>query len=59
MAKCTHGEGVTVEVGGVPVDPCIYQEIETHRNVTVHVMRCVRCGHIEIEWSKEDDDDSA
>jgi len=53
MNKCSHGDGVTVEVGGIPVDPCVYKEVETHHNCTVHVMKCVNCGHVEIEWEKE------
>lgn len=52
--RCVHGDGVTVEVGGIPVDPCVYKEVETHHNCTVHVMECIHCGHIEIEWESED-----
>ena len=53
--RCTHGDGVTVEVGGVPVDPCVYKEVETHHNCTVHILKCERCGHIEIEWEQQDE----
>ena len=37
------------------LDPCLYEEIETHTNVTVHVMRCKKCGHIEISWERQDE----
>ena len=54
MPKCTHGDGMTVEVGGVPVDPCRYREVQTIKNVTVHVLKCSDCGHIEIEWERQE-----
>ena len=55
MANCSHGDGVTVQLNGVPVDACVYEEIQTFRHVTVHVFRCVRCGHIDIEWERQED----
>lgn len=55
--KCSFKDGMEIEVFGISVNPCIYEEIETHHNVTVHVMRCKKCGHIELEWSKEDGDE--
>ena len=45
---------------GIEVDPHMYEEIETHYNCTVHVLRCKECGHIEIEWDharKEDEEE--
>jgi len=39
--------------GGAEVDPCLYQEIETIEHCTVHVLRCKRCGHTEIDWERE------
>lgn len=50
MGKCSFCTGVEVNIGGIPVDPCHYQTIEIHRNVTVRVMKCKRCGHVEISW---------
>ena len=45
---------MTIRPDGVnELDPCLYDEIETVRHCTVHVMRCVRCGHIEISWERE------
>lgn len=52
--KCTFGDEITrITIkpdGANEVDPCLYEEIETYENVTVHILRCVRCGHIEVEW---------
>lgn len=56
--KCTFGDGITritIKPDGVnEFDPCLYEEIETYENVTVHILRCVRCGHIEVEWERQD-----
>ena len=53
--KCQHPDGAIVEIGGHEVDPCLYEEIEEWKNVTVTVLRCKRCGHIEIEWRPQED----
>lgn len=52
--RCQYPEGVTVEIGGHEVDPCLYVEDEKYENVTVTVLRCKRCGHIEIEWTPQE-----
>lgn len=52
--RCTHGDGVTVEVGGTIVDPCRYREVQILRNVTIHILKCSDCGHIEIEWERQE-----
>ena len=56
--KCTFGDQnaeITIKPDGAnELDPCLYQEIEAHKNVTVHILRCVRCGHIEVEWERQD-----
>lgn len=58
MAKCSFGEGVTIKPDGInELDPCFYEVIEVHKNVTVEVLRCKRCGHQEITWRKEDEED--
>ncbi len=52
--KCSFGDGITVKPDGrSELDPCLYQEIGTYENVTVHILRCVRCGHIEVEWERQ------
>lgn len=56
MDKCQSP--VEIRPDGInPLDPCVYEEVETHRNCTVHVLRCEKCGHIEIEWEKQNEAD--
>ena len=54
MSKCSFGDGVEMQICGVPVDPCSYETIETYRNVTVKVLRCTKCGHMELNWYMQD-----
>ena len=37
------------------LDPCVYEEIERYANVTVTVLRCKNCGHISVEWERQED----
>jgi len=56
MDKCKFPDGMVVKPDGVnELDPCVYEEIESYRNVTVHIFKCKNCGHIEIEWEKQED----
>lgn len=53
--KCNFGD-VTIKPDGVnDLDPCVYELMEKHRNVTVEVLRCPKCGHIEILWHRQED----
>ena len=56
--KCTLGDGnteITIRPDGRhELDPCLYQEIETYENVTVHILQCVRCGNVTVEWERQD-----
>lgn len=52
--KCQYPEGVHLVIGKNEVDPCLYEEIEKYQNVTITVLRCKRCGHIELEWEKQE-----
>lgn len=53
--KCRWGDGVDVKPDGVhSLDPCIYEEIETIEHCIVHVLQCVRCGHMEFTWEQEE-----
>ena len=53
--KCNFGVGVTVKPDGVnELDPCIYEDVEVHTNVTVVVKRCTKCGHIELVWHRQE-----
>lgn len=56
MHKCKFPDGLTIKPDGIhDLDPCIYEVTETIRNVTVEILRCKRCGHIEISWRSQDD----
>lgn len=56
MNKCSWGDGVTIKPDGEnELDPCIYEEIEKYKNVTITISRCKKCGHIEISWQRQDD----
>ena len=54
--KCAPPDGVTIKLDGKhPLDPCEYEVKEIHRNVTVEVIRCRKCGHTEISWRRQED----
>lgn len=54
--KCSFGVGVTVKPDGInELDPCTYEDVEVHTNVTVVVKRCQKCGHIELVWHRQED----
>ena len=55
---CAHPGGVTIKFFGEDLDPCDYVEIEKHTNVTVHVLRRKKCGHVELEWFRTDNTES-
>lgn len=57
MAKrCRLPAGVTIKPDGVnELDPCLYETKEIHRNVTVLVNQCKKCGHIELQWYAQED----
>ena len=53
--RCSHGEGITVKPDGVnELDPCRYREVQVLKNVTIHVLECVYCGHIELEFERQE-----
>ena len=51
MNKC---ECSGVKLLGHDIDPCEYELIEAYRNVTVEVLRCKKCGHVELSWKRQD-----
>lgn len=56
MHKCSFNDNVAVKPNGInELDPCLYQEIERYANVTISISRCVKCGHIDISWYRQDD----
>lgn len=59
MTKCQFPEGLVFKPDGVnELDPCVYELAEEHRNVTVRVYRCSKCGTVDISWVKQDDTES-
>ena len=56
MCKCQFPEGASIKPDGInELDPCLYEEIEAYANVTVHILKCKKCGHIEIQWERQED----
>lgn len=56
MPKCSFGEGIHIYPDGQnELDPCVYDEIERWQNVTVSVLKCRNCGHVEIAWYRQGD----
>lgn len=56
MSKCEHPGGIIIKPDGVnELDPCIYEDVEKYKNVTVIVSRCIYCGHTEISWVRQED----
>ena len=54
--KCSWGEGISVRPDGVnELDPCVYRDVQIFRNVTVVISRCVKCGNINIGWTRQPD----
>lgn len=52
------GNGIKVYTqDGIEIDPCLYEEIETHENCIVHILKCQRCGKVLVEWEKANDDE--
>lgn len=56
MHKCSFGNNITIKPDGInELDPCVYEELERYKNVTVIISRCKKCGHIDISWKKQFD----
>lgn len=54
--KCSFSDGVVIKPDGVnELDPCIYKDIEKYANVTVTIAKCIKCGHIDISWERQED----
>lgn len=53
--KCSLGNVIIKPDGVHELDPCVYEVVEEYQNVTVSVLRCKNCGHIEVEWRRQDD----
>lgn len=54
--KCSFPEGLTIKPDGIhELDPCVYETIETYKNVTVEVRQCMKCGRTDIVWIRQED----
>lgn len=54
-SKCSWGEGISIRPDGEhELDPCIYEDVQIFKNVTVVISRCVRCGNLVLGWSRQD-----
>lgn len=52
--KCSFGEGVEMQPDGHNMlDPCAYELAELHKNVTVEVLKCKKCGNVSIGWYRQ------
>lgn len=55
-SKCSFGDGITFKPDGVhELDPCVYEVQEVHRNVTVVVGKCPKCGTVDVSWYRQED----
>lgn len=53
--KCKFPNDIVVKPDGENIlDPCVYEEIERYENVTVLIHRCIKCGHIDISWERQE-----
>ena len=55
MDKCQFHGGMTVRIGDNTLDPCQYKLSEIHKNVTVEILKCPKCGAVSIGWYRQDD----
>lgn len=53
--SCQHENGASIRFGAYEIDPCEFEEVERHANVTVSILRCPKCGKISIGWLRQED----
>lgn len=54
MDKCPELEILGFDGHFKELDGCQYEEVEIYKNVTVHILKCKKCGNIDIEWERQD-----
>lgn len=53
MKKCKFDNNVIIKPDGVnELDPCVYETIEYYTNVDVEIVKCKKCGNIEVWWHR-------
>ncbi len=59
MKKCSFPNGMVIKPDGIhELDPCISETTEIHKNVTVEVRKCIRCGNVSIVWRTQENTES-
>lgn len=54
--KCSLPQGVVIKPDGRnELDPCSYESVGKYKNVTIEILQCKNCGHIEISWFRQED----
>lgn len=54
MKKCSYPDGITIKPDGInELDPCIYKVKQKFTNVTIEILECQNCGHVEISWFRQ------
>lgn len=54
MDKCKFPEGLEIRPDGIhALDPCTYEEVGSYANVTIEILKCKHCGHVEIAWKRQ------
>ena len=55
MKKCEFPGGLIYRPDGEnELDPCQYAVVQKYRNVTVEIIKCKKCGHTEISWTRQE-----
>lgn len=55
MEKCSWKNIRICPDGEHELDPCLYKEVMKLKNVTIQILRCERCGHYTIGWTRQPD----
>ena len=53
--RCSFGDIIIKPDGVNELDPCNFVEVEKHTHCVVTVLKCKRCGRIELEWERTED----
>lgn len=51
---CKHPGGAKITIAGHELSPCVMQDTEIYRNVTVIISKCKRCGAVEVSWMRQE-----
>jgi hypothetical protein len=51
--ECSNGDYKILIGGKYELDPCLYELVEEVHNCTVQILKCKKCGKIDIGWYRE------